>query len=65
MASSDSLLDIDSRLGEIFMMIAEKAFAGLFVMTLADLLQLSPVKEKLIFSQFSDEDSVKQLSDFY
>ena len=65
MTSSDSLLDIDSRLGETFMMIAEKAFASLFVMTLADLLQLSPVKEKLIFSQFSDEDSVKQLLDFY
>ena len=65
MTSSDSLLDIDSTLGETFMMIAEKAFASLFVMTLADLLQLSPVKEKLIFSQFSDEDSVKQLLDFY
>ena len=32
MVSSDLLTDIDSRLGEIFMMIYEKAFAGLSVM---------------------------------
>ena len=38
MVSSDLSTDIDSRLGEIFMMIPEKAFAGLSVMTVADLL---------------------------
>ena len=32
------------------MMIPEIAFAGLSVMTVADLLQLPPVREKLIFS---------------
>ena len=59
MASSD--LWTDSKLGEIFIMIPEKAFADLSVMTLADLLQLPPVRGKLIFSQFSDKDSVKHL----
>ena len=43
------------------MMISEKAFAGLSVMTVADLLQLPPVKGKPIFSQFSDKDSMKHL----
>ena len=38
MLSSDLWTDIDSRLGEIFMMIPEKAFADLSVMTVADLL---------------------------
>ena len=38
MVSSDLLTDIDSRSGEIYMMIPEKAFAGLSVMTIADLL---------------------------
>ena len=40
MVTSDLWADIDSRLGEIFMMIPEKAFAVLSVMTVADLLQL-------------------------
>ena len=40
MVSSGLWTDIDSRLGEIFMMIPEKAFVGLSVMTVADLLQL-------------------------
>ena len=40
--SSDLCTDIDSRLGEIFM-IPEKAFAGLSVVIVADLLQLPPV----------------------
>ena len=31
----------------------EKAFAGLSVLTVADLLQLTPARVKLIFSQFS------------
>ena len=38
--------------GKIFTMIPEKAFAGLAVMTVPDLLQLPPVREKLIFLIF-------------
>ena len=49
MVSSDLWTDIDSRLGEIFMTICEKAFAGLSVTTVADLLQLPPVRGKLIY----------------
>ena len=45
--SSNLWTDIDSRLGEIFMMIPEKSFAGLSVMTVADLIQFPPVTEKL------------------
>ena len=56
LVSSDLWTDIDSGLGETFMMIPKKAFAGLSVMTVADLLQLLPVKGKLIFSQFYDKD---------
>ena len=37
MVSKDFWTDIDSRLGKIFIMIPEKAFAGLSVMTIADL----------------------------
>ena len=40
MVSNDIWTDFDSRLGEIFMMIPEKAFAGLSAMIVADLLQL-------------------------
>ena len=61
MVSSDLWKGIDLRLGQIFMMIPEKAFAGLSVMTVADFLQLPPVRRKLIFSQFSDKDSMKNL----
>ena len=43
MVSSDLWTDIDSRLGEISLMIPEKALAGLSVMAVADLLQLPPV----------------------
>ena len=53
------LLDIDSRLEEIFIMIPEKVFAGLAVMTVVDFLQLPQVKEKLNLSQFSDKHSMK------
>ena len=53
MVSSDLWKVIELSLGEIFMMIAEKAFACLSVMTVADLLQLLPDRGKLIFSQFS------------
>ena len=42
-------------------MIPGKAFAGLSVITVADLLQLPPVRRKLIFSQFSGKDSIKHL----
>ena len=61
MVSSDLWKGIDLRLGQIFMMIPEKAFAGLSVMIVADFLQLPPVRRKLIFSQFSDKDSMKNL----
>ena len=43
------------------MMIPEIAFAGLSVMTVADLLELPPVRRELIFSLFSDKDSMKYL----
>ena len=43
-------------------MIPEKAFAGPSMMNVADLLQLRPVRGILIFSQFSDKDSLKHLS---
>ena len=53
---SDLWTNTDSRLGEIFMFIPENTFAGLSGMTVADLLQLLPVKGKYIFSQSSDKD---------
>ena len=58
--SSDLWTDIDSRLEETFM-IPEKSFAGLSVMTVADLLNYLQSEEKFIFSQFSDKHSMKQL----
>ena len=61
--SSDLWTDIESRLGEIFMMIPQKVFAGLSVTIVADLLQVPPVRGKFIFSQFSDEDSMKHVLD--
>ena len=61
MVSSDLWTDIDSRPGEIFLMIPEKAFAGLSVMDEADLLQLPPVRRKPIFSRISDKDSMNHL----
>ena len=42
-------------------MLPEKAIAGLSVMTVADLLQLPPVRVKRIFSQFFDKDSMEHL----
>ena len=57
MASSDLWVAIDSRLGQIFMMIPEKPFAGYSVMTVADLLQLPPVWGKRIIYQFPDKDN--------
>ena len=50
MVSSNLWIDINSRLEEIFVIIPEKAFAGLSVMTVGDLLQLPLVLGKFIFS---------------
>ena len=50
MVSSNLGTDIDSRLGEIFMMIPEKLSSSLTVMTVADSLQILPVRGKHIFS---------------
>ena len=50
MASSNLGTDIDPRLGEIFTMIPEKLFSSLTVMTVADSLQILPVRGKHIFS---------------
>ena len=62
--SSDLLIAIDSRLGEIFMMILEIAFVGLSVMTVANVLQLPLVREKLKFSQFFGKETMKHLLGF-
>ena len=61
MVSSDSWTYIDSRLRELFMMFPEKSFASLSEVTVAGMLQLLPVRGKLIFSQLSDKDSLKHL----
>ena len=42
-ASSHLWTDIDSSLGEIFMMIPKKAFTGLSVITVAKLFQPPPI----------------------
>ena len=43
MVSSDLWTDIDSRLGEIFMIIPEKAFPGLSAMTVANMFILKTI----------------------
>ena len=43
------------------MMIPGNVFLVLSVITIADTLQLPPVRGKLIFSQFFDKDSMKYL----
>ena len=43
------------------MMIIEKSFADLSVVTVGDFLQLPPVLGKFIFSTFSDKDCMKYL----
>ena len=43
------------------MMIIEKAFAGLSVITVGDFFHLPPILGKFIFSPFSDKDSFKHL----
>ena len=53
MISSDLWTDVDSRLAEIFMLIPEKAFAGVLVMTVMDLIQLPLARGKVnIFTIF-------------
>ena len=52
MVSSNLWTDIDSRLGEIFMMIPEKAFSDLSVMAVADLIQLPAVGGNLYILNF-------------
>ena len=52
MVSSDLWTDINSRLGEIFIMFPEKAFADLSVMAVLDFLQLPPVRARPIFLIF-------------
>ena len=44
------------------MMISEIVFAGLSVMTVADLVQLLSIRGKLLLSQFSDKDSMTHIS---
>ena len=49
MVSNGLWTDIGSELGGIFIMIPEKVFARPSIMTAADLLQLPPIRGKLIF----------------
>ena len=58
MVSSDLWTDIDSKLGEMFMMIPENVFTDLSVMAVADLLQVPSVRVKFIFLQFSNKTYV-------
>ena len=55
LVSSNLWTDIDSRLGELFLMILEKAFADLSVMTVGNFLQLPPVRIKLVSTIFWKE----------
>ena len=64
MVSRGLWTDIDTRLGEIIMMIPKKVFAGLSVMVVADLFQLPPLSGKHIFSQISDKGCMKDLLGF-
>lgn len=48
-------------LEELLLLISVKAFAGLLVIAVADLLELPPFRQKLIFLQCSDKDSMKHL----
>ena len=47
------------KVGEIFMIIPEKPFAGFSVMPVADLFELPPLEGKLLFSKFSNKDGMK------
>ena len=46
---------------ETFIIIPQIAFVGLPVMIVADFFELALVRGKLIFSQFIDKDSMKNL----
>ena len=61
MVSSDLWTDIDSKFAEKCMIIHEKSFASCPVTTVADFLQLPPLIEKLIFSQFFNKNSMKYI----
>ena len=50
MVSSDLPRERYSRLEEVFMIIPEKLFGGISVLTVADHPQLPPVYKKLLFS---------------
>ena len=52
MVSSDLWTDIDLRFGEISMMIPEKDFPRLSVVTVPDLLEIPPIRENLYFLNF-------------
>ena len=49
MVLSDLWTNIDSRLGGTFMMIPEKAFANLSVISVTDLLQLPPEENSYFY----------------
>ena len=59
MISSDLWTDFDSRLGEIFIIIPETLFPGLSVMAVGKFLQIVLVRKIVVFSEFSDKDSIK------
>ena len=48
MVSSDLRTDLDSRLGEIFMMIPEKESTSQLVMTVVNFLQVLPFRRKIV-----------------
>ena len=52
MISRDLWAGTNSRLRKIFMMISEKAFVGLSVMTVVNLLEIPPVGGKKLFPEF-------------
>ena len=58
MVSSDLWIEIDLRLGEVFMRISKKAFTR---RSLVGFLQLPPVRRKFIFSAFFNKNSMKHL----
>lgn len=62
MFSSNLWIDSDSKLGEIFVIILEKKKCWSFCCecsSVADLLELTPVRQKLKFSQYFEKDSME------
>ena len=53
MVSGDLWTNTNSKSREVFLMIPEKAFAGLSIRTVEDLLELLPVRGIYFFSIFS------------